>query len=75
MRERDPPTDVAAVTEELMARKAVSRELGSEPLPIMIAAFIDREFEIGRTLFELRAVVASDEARQEAETFFQTCDP
>jgi uncharacterized protein len=42
--ESDLPADVAAIVEDLLARKAVTRELGSGPLPAPIAALIDAEF-------------------------------
>ncbi len=69
MAECEPPADVAAVTADLMQRKAVTRELGAEPLPAPIAAFIDQEFEIARPVFEGRLAIISDEARREAERF------
>lgn len=35
MAECDPPRDVAAMTAELIARKAATRELGEAPLPAL----------------------------------------
>jgi hypothetical protein len=71
MAECDPPADVANLTADLMRRKAVSRELGAEPLPAPIAAFIDQEFETARPAFEGRQAVVSDEARNEADRFYR----
>lgn len=67
----DPPADVAELTADLMRRKAISRELGAEPLPAAIARFIDQEFEIARQEFEGRVPIVSEEARREAERFFR----
>jgi predicted nucleotidyltransferase len=71
MRECDPPHDVAALSADLVQRKSVSRELGSEVLPAPIAAFIDNEFERGRAEFNARTGPISQDARSEAERFFR----
>jgi uncharacterized protein len=42
------PADVVAIIAELLARKAVTRELGSGPLPPPIGSLIDTEFAIAR---------------------------
>jgi hypothetical protein len=42
------PGAVAAIVDDLLARKAVTRELGSGPLPPPIGALIDGEFAIAR---------------------------
>src|SRR5712671_4376385 len=44
----DLPADVIAVIDELLARKAVTRELGSGALPQPIGTLIDAEFAIAR---------------------------
>jgi predicted nucleotidyltransferase len=44
----DLPADVVAVIDELLARKAVTRELGSGALPQPIGTLIDAEFAIAR---------------------------
>ena len=64
-----PPTEVSDIASRLMDRKAVTRELGSEPLPAPIAAFIDAEFEQARASM-IEAGPASTGAREEAEAFF-----
>ena len=71
MRECEPPDDIAALTAALIARKAVTHELGAEPLPAGLGAFIDGEFERARQVFEARPLVVSKEARQAAEQFFR----
>ena len=45
------PTDVAAVVDDLLARKAVTSELGSGPLPSPIGNLIDTEFAIAREVW------------------------
>jgi predicted nucleotidyltransferase len=42
------PAEVVAIVDGLLARKAVTRELGSGPLPDPIGALIDAEFETAR---------------------------
>ena len=71
LRECAPPVDVAMLTVDLMRRKALTRELGTEPLPEPIARFIDAEFMIARDLFGDRAAIVSDEARHEADRLFR----
>lgn len=71
MAESDPPRDVAALTEELIARKAVTRELGEGPLPELIARFLADEFEAARGAFEGDGGAASAEAREEADAVFR----
>ncbi len=43
--EAEPPPEVAALTTELIARKAVTRELGTGVMPEALLAFIDAEFK------------------------------
>jgi predicted nucleotidyltransferase len=47
--ESELPPDVTAIVDDLLARKAITRELGSAPLPEPIRQLIDAEFEIART--------------------------
>jgi len=44
--ESDLPANVVAIVDDLLARKAMTRELGAEPLPSEIGALIDAEFAI-----------------------------
>ena len=46
MAECDPPAGLGAVVDDLIARKAVTREMGSAFVPAEIDRFIDAEFEI-----------------------------
>lgn len=70
--ECEPPTDVAEIVRVLIAQKMISRELGSAPLPLAIAAFIDSEFEQARTLFEKPTPSSWTNAREQAEAFFRS---
>ena len=72
MAECDAPPDVAALTEDLTARKAVTRELGGIALPEPIARFIDAEFEMARPLYEMERVILGDEAKRDADAFFRS---
>ena len=45
------PGDVVALIDDLLARKAATRELGSGPLPAPIGALIDAEFTLARELW------------------------
>lgn len=48
MAECDPPADVSTIVSDLVVRKAVTRELGTGPLPPPLADFIDRELAWAR---------------------------
>jgi predicted nucleotidyltransferase len=67
--ECEPPPELAAIVAELIARKAVTRELGSERLPQAVAAFIDAEFTIAGQAFE-KPAPRREESRARAEAFF-----
>jgi predicted nucleotidyltransferase len=71
MAECEPTADVAALTADLIARKAVTHELGAEPLPPEIASFIDEEFTIARSRFEGAAAAVSVAIRAEANDFYR----
>lgn len=71
MLECEPPTDVAVLVAELIERKSITRELGSEALPPAIGAFIDHEFSLARESFQSRAAPPSAEARREAEGLYR----
>jgi hypothetical protein len=70
MEECAPPADVAAIAADLIARKALTRELGSAPLPPAIGAFIDAEFAAARDSFTERALSPDPEAQARVEAFF-----
>jgi len=67
----EAPAAIVAIIEELMARKAVTRELGSGPLPEPVLAFIDTEFEESRKAFPQKPQVINPDFRARAEAFFQ----
>ena len=56
---------------DLMARKAVTRELGSGLLPRPVLAFIDAEFEESRKAFPQKHQAVNPDFRDRAEAFFQ----
>lgn len=65
-----PPAEVSGIASRLMERKAVTRELGSEPLPAAIAAFIDAEFELARESIGKAEPAGNLSGKEEAEAFF-----
>lgn len=71
MRECNPSPEMAALIADLIAQKAVTRELGKAPLPPIIANFIDSEFETAREIFPAKSSL-TEEAIADAETFFRT---
>jgi len=71
MAECDPPADVLDITNELIARKAVTRELGSTSLPQPVEAFIDSEFALANAMPPERTILSAD-AKQAAEALFRT---
>ncbi|WP_441233612.1 nucleotidyltransferase domain-containing protein [Bradyrhizobium sp. 930_D9_N1_4] len=71
MEECDPPSELKSEVVELMARKSMTHELGSAPLPRMVANFLDTEFEIARGLFEGSGPSASEAMILRAEQFYR----
>ena len=72
MAECEPPADVAAIVADLIARKAISRELGIAALPPAIGRFIDAEFAAARAAFGPVEHGPTSEAIAAAEAFFRT---
>jgi uncharacterized protein len=68
--ECDLPADVRAIVDEMLARKAETRELGRGPLPLPIRDLIDCEFATAEAK-EGKTVTVSDAARAEADRFFR----
>ncbi len=66
----DMPGDVVLLAEDLIARKAVTREIGSGPLPAAIRDFVDGEFA-RQSAVEREPVRLSAEAKTDAEHFFR----
>ncbi len=71
MEQCDPPTDVRNIAAELMARKAITRELGAAPLPIPIGQFIDREFTHATEAVPRAPQALPESARAEIDAFFR----
>ncbi|MCC8963646.1 nucleotidyltransferase domain-containing protein [Bradyrhizobium sp. Pear76] len=71
MAECAPPAELAEEVRELMARKAVTHELGATPLSPAVASFIDSEFEIARNAFENGGAETSEEMMLEAGRFYR----
>lgn len=65
------PAGVAATMNELILRKASTRELGAAPLPNEIKVFIEDEFEKASAEFAGPAPKPSAEAVAAAETLFR----
>jgi predicted nucleotidyltransferase len=72
MAQCDAPEEVSAITRELIARKAETRELGFAPLPAAIRDFIDGEFALARTVFDGKGHALSAGAKDEAAALFRT---
>lgn len=66
--ESDPPGEVAALVEGLIAKKAITRELGLGIVPAAILTFIDEE--LAREAPRERAISPSREAMAAADDFF-----
>lgn len=71
MAECEAPREVARIVEDLIARKAATRELGEGELPSVVAAFIENEFADARTFFGQSPSSVSPEAVEEAQAFFR----
>ena len=71
MVECEPPAELAAIVDELLLRKAETRELGTAPLPRPVADFIASEFEQAELVFGTDRVRLSDAAKAETDAFFR----
>jgi hypothetical protein len=71
MAECEPSAEVAEIVADLIARKAVTRELGAATLPAAVARFIDDEFDAARAAFERPLTAPAPEAIVAAESFFR----
>jgi predicted nucleotidyltransferase len=49
MDECDPPSQLAKIVADLIASKAVTRELGAATVPAEVDDFIEQEFALART--------------------------
>lgn len=66
----DAPAAVRILVDDLIARKAVTHELGEGALPAPIGAFIDAEFDAAGQMFETGPRPATPDAKIEAQAFF-----
>lgn len=66
------PEDVLQVVEEMMAAKAITKELGATMLPDAVGRFIDEEYAAASLLFEGRAEGPPPEALDAAEHLFRS---
>lgn len=71
MAECDPPAELADTVTSLIARKASTAEAANEPLPAIVAQFINDELEAARHTFEKRTPLPDVNLRMEAEDFFR----
>jgi predicted nucleotidyltransferase len=71
MAECDPPATLMSEVAELMRQKAITHELGTAPLPPVVADFIDSEFELARAVFEGGRARTSEEVLIKAEHFYR----
>lgn len=72
MAECDPPADVLSLTEDLIRRKAETRELGAAPLPEPIERFIDSEFALARQDYPTTPRRLTAEAKLAADKLFRS---
>ncbi len=72
MIECSPPDDVRQIVDDLIRRKAETRELGEAPLPRPVERFIDGEFALARETLHERAPRIDPEAKQAAEALFRS---
>ena len=70
MAECEPPSAVRPVVADLLAKKAVTHELGAGPVPREILEFIDEEFERAGP-WEPSDVIVPPEHREAANRFFR----
>jgi predicted nucleotidyltransferase len=71
MDECAPPAGLRAIVDDLLARKAVTHELGTGPIPPEILTFVDNQFAQAEANDAIRTAAVSEEGRAEAEAFFQ----
>jgi uncharacterized protein len=70
LRESDPPFDVKERFTELVAKKAVTRELGSAPVHACLHGFIREEFSIAIQSPCLPETAASGDIQEKVQAFF-----
>lgn len=70
--ECQPPSGVAALTADLIARKAETRELGVAPLPKVLETFIDDEFALAHHTLPARSTAINAETVAAADQLFRS---
>jgi uncharacterized protein len=70
MAESELPPDILSIIDELLARKAQTRELGHGPLPPPVGALIDAEFALAGNLWRREAVPHNPVDRAAADALF-----
>jgi predicted nucleotidyltransferase len=71
VRQSDLDAEIVSIIEDLLARKAVTRELGRGPLPPPIGALIDSEFVIAADFWHAERAHPGDAERQAADALFR----
>ena len=66
----DPPDQIVPIVTDMLARKALTNELGAGQLPEPIRRFIDAEFESAGLTFGKTSVCVSNEARSDASKLY-----
>ena len=66
-----PPADVLAETQDLLAKKAVTRELGRGAIPPGIAHFVEEEFALAYHEYEHADGSVSEASRDLASSYFR----
>jgi predicted nucleotidyltransferase len=72
LNECDPPAEIEETVAALLAKKAITRELGVGPLPKAIGAFIDWAFELARAALPAERHSIAEEFKVQAEAFFRS---
>ena len=66
----DPPAPLVPIVEDLLARKALTKELGTGDLPEPVRHFIDSEFDLAASARTQAPTGASQEARLAVSQFY-----
>jgi uncharacterized protein len=72
LNECEPSAEIKEFVAALLAKKAVTRELGIGPLPTPIGEFIDQEFELAKAAFPIEKRPIRPDFRAQAEKFFRS---
>jgi uncharacterized protein len=72
LRESDVPSDINMRFEELVAQKAITRELGSAPVHASLHTFIREEFHLAAQASPIEDIQASGEIREKVQAYFLT---